>query len=82
MYQVVNPAFAHLSELASLYWSIPYIIALAVMRSFYSKMKRSVVLYTGMATLGASFICFMLLGRNAADYLIVNTLMLGAFGIF
>ncbi|WP_265821266.1 response regulator transcription factor [Geovibrio ferrireducens] len=82
MYQVVNPAFAHLSELASLYWSIPYIIALTVMRSFYSKMKRSVVLYTGMATLGASFICFILLGRNAADYLIVNTLMLGAFGIF
>jgi small-conductance mechanosensitive channel len=32
MYQVINPAFSHLTGLVSWYWAVPYIIALAVMR--------------------------------------------------
>ncbi len=40
------------------------------------------ILYIGMAMIIGAFICFMLLGRNTSDYLTVDTLMLGACGIF
>ncbi|HBC94039.1 MAG TPA: helix-turn-helix transcriptional regulator, partial [Pelotomaculum sp.] len=32
MYQVINPAFEHLTGLVSWYWAVPYIVALAIMR--------------------------------------------------
>ena len=46
------------------------------------KAKRSRILYIGMAMIIGAFISFMLLGRNTSDYLTVDTLMLGACGIF
>jgi DNA-binding CsgD family transcriptional regulator len=82
MYQVINPAFEHLTGLTSWYWAVPYIFALAIMRNLPLKVKRSRILYVGMAMIIAAFISFMLLGRNALDYLVVDTLMLGACGIF
>lgn len=82
MYQVINPAFEHLTGLVSWYWAIPYIVALIIMRNLPKKFKRSGVLYIGMAMIMGAFICFMLLGRNTGDYLIVDTLMLGACGIY
>jgi DNA-binding CsgD family transcriptional regulator len=82
MYQVINPAFEHLTGLVSWYWVVPYIVALAIMRNLPMKAKRSRILYIGMAMIIGAFISFMLLGRNTSDYLIVDTLMLGACGIF
>jgi len=82
MYQVINPAFEHLTELVSWYWAVPYIVVLAIMRKLPMKAKRSRILYIGMAMIIGAFISFMLLGRNTSDYLIVDTLMLGACGIF
>jgi DNA-binding CsgD family transcriptional regulator len=82
MYQVINPAFEHLTGLVSWYWAVPYIVALAIMRNLPMKAKRSRILYIGMAMIMGAFISFMLLGRNSSDYLIVDTLMLGACGIF
>ncbi len=82
MYQVINPAFEHLTGLVSWYWAVPYIAALAIMRNLPKKVKRSGILYIGMSMIMGAFISFMLLGRNTSDYLIVDTLMLGACGIF
>jgi DNA-binding CsgD family transcriptional regulator/MFS family permease len=82
MYQVINPAFSHLTGLVSWYWAVPYIVALAIMRNLPMKVQRSKILYVGMAMIMGAFISFMLLGRNASDYIIVDTLMLGACGIF
>jgi len=82
MYQVINPAFKHLTGLVSWYWAVPYIVALAIMRNLPMKANRSRILYVGMAMIMGAFSSFMLLGRNASDYLIVDTLMLGACGIF
>ena len=82
MYQVINPAFEHLTGLVSWYWAVPYIVALAIMRNLPMKAKRSRILYIGMAMIMGAFISFMLLGRKTSDYLIVDTLMLGACGIF
>ncbi len=82
MYQVINPAFEHLTGLVSWYWAIPYIIALIVMRNLPPRVKHSSALYVGMAMIMAAFISFMMLARNALDYIVVDTLMLGACGIF
>jgi len=82
MYQVINPAFEHLSGLTSWYWAVPYIVALAIMRNLPKKVNRSRILYIAMVMIMGAFISFMLLGRSASDYLIVDTLMLGACGIF
>ena len=82
MYQVINPAFEHLTKLTSWYWAVPYIIALLFMRNLPARVNRANILYIGMAMIMGAFISFMLLGRNAPDYLLVDTLMLGACGIF
>jgi DNA-binding CsgD family transcriptional regulator len=82
MYQVINPAFEHLTGLTSWYWAVPYVIALLFMRNLPMRMARAKILYVGMAMIMGAFISFMLLERNALDYLVVNTLMLGACGIF
>lgn len=82
MYQVINPTFEHLTGLVSWYWAVPYIAALIIMRNLPARVKRSVILYVGMAMIMAAFIGYMLLGRKTVDYLIVDTLMFGACGIF
>jgi DNA-binding CsgD family transcriptional regulator/MFS family permease len=82
MYQVINPAFQHLTGLVSWYWAVPYIVALVLIRNLPKTANRSMVLYAGMAMIMGAFISFMLLGRNTYDYLVVDTLMLGACGIF
>lgn len=80
MYQVFNPSFVHLTGLVSWYWAVPYIIALIIMRN--QRGKHSFFLYVGMGMIMAAFLGFMLLGRGTLDYLIIDTLMLGACGIF
>ena len=82
MYQVINPAFNHLNVLVSWYWALPYILALLILRILPLDRKRSYVLYIGMGMIMIAFIHFMLLGRDTVDYLVIDTLMLGAFGIF
>lgn len=82
MYQVINPAFDHLTGLVSWYWAVPYIVALAIMRNLPTKAKRSRILYIGMAMIMGAFISFMLLKRKTPDYILVDTLMLGACGIY
>ena len=82
MYQVMTPTFAHLEGLTSWYWAIPYIAALLVMRNLPRRINRSYILYVAIAMIGLSFIAFMSLGRLTVSYLVVNTLMLGACGVY
>ncbi|MBS3937140.1 MAG: helix-turn-helix transcriptional regulator [Peptococcaceae bacterium] len=82
MYHVLSPAYAHHEWLTSWYWAIPYIIALGIMRNLPRKTNRTYVLYVAIAMIGFSFIAFMSLDRSAASYLVVNTLMLGACGVY
>lgn len=82
MYQVINPAFAHLKWLTSWYWAIPYIAALFVMRNLPRKIGRTNILYVAIAMIGFSFIAFVTLEHSEVSYLLVNTLMLGACGIY
>lgn len=82
MYQVFNPAFQHLTGLTSWYWAVPYIVALIILRNMPERIKRARFLYIGMAMIMTSFITFMLFDRSPMCYLVVDTLMLGACGIF
>jgi len=82
MYQVTNPAFGHLQWLVSWYWAVPYIIALYIMKNLPGRISRTYILYVAIAMIGFSFIFFMVLDRSAAAYLVVNTLMLGACGVY
>jgi DNA-binding CsgD family transcriptional regulator len=82
MYQMVNPAFAHLEWLTSWYWALPYIAAIFVMRNLPRQINRAYILYVAIAMIGLSFIGFISLGRGSVSYLVVNTLMLGACGVY
>jgi len=82
MYQVVNPAFAHLKWLTSWYWAVPYIATLILMRNLSGKFNRSYILYMAIAWIGFSFIAFLVPGRSWTNYLVVNTLLMGACGVY
>lgn len=82
MYQVQGPAFTHLEWLTSWYWAVPYIAALFIMRNLPRKTNRAYILYVAIAMIGFSFIFFLLLGRSWVDYVVINTLMLGACGVY
>jgi len=82
MYQVINPAFAHHEWLVSWYWAVPYVFALYVMKNLPARTSRAYILYVGIAMIGFAFIAFMALDRSVASYLVVDTLMLGACGVY
>lgn len=82
MYQVQAPAFSHLEWLTSWYWAVPYVVALFIMRNLPRKTNRAYILYVAIAMIGFSFIAFILLDRSAMSYTVVNTLMLGACGVY
>ncbi|MDD2498915.1 MAG: helix-turn-helix transcriptional regulator, partial [Desulfitobacteriaceae bacterium] len=81
MYQVVSPAFQEHKTLASYYWVVPYFAALVILRKYSGCFNMAYVLYVAIIMIGLSFISFMWLDRSAVSYLIVDTLMLGAFGV-
>ena len=82
MYHVVNPAFEHLTALISWYWAVPYVAVILILRNFSGKIKSSYILYVAIAMIGLSFIAFITLDRSASSYFIINTLMLGSYGVY
>jgi len=82
MYQVQVPAFAHLEWLTSWYWPVPYIAALLIMRNLPRKTNRAYILYVAISMMGFSFIAFLSTKPSAVSFLIVNTLMMGACGVY
>ncbi len=81
MFKVVNPAFANVDWLVSLYWAVPYIAALIVMKVLPKTVNRTFILFAALAMIGLSFIAFIVLDRSVQSYLIINTLLLGASGV-
>ena len=49
MYQVINPAYAHLQWLAIWYWALPYIVAICVMRNLPRSTPERYMLYVAIA---------------------------------
>lgn len=81
MYQVVNPAFAQYKLISAYYWAVPYILALLILRNLPVGINKAYILYIAIIMIGLSYISFMWLDRSIASYLIINTLMLGGFGV-
>ncbi|HAS92670.1 MAG TPA: LuxR C-terminal-related transcriptional regulator [Sedimentibacter sp.] len=82
MYHVVNPAFEHHATLTSWYWAVPYVAVILILRIFSQKIMSSYILYVAIAMIGLSFIAFIALDRSAISYFIINTLMLGSYGVY
>jgi DNA-binding CsgD family transcriptional regulator len=82
MYQTVNPDFSNVEWLIGWYWALPYLIAIAVIRNLPEKISRNYILYIAITMMGLSFILFIVMGRSVISYLIINTLMLGACGVY
>jgi len=81
MYRVMIPSFSHLESFTAWFWAIPYIVAILAFRNLSDKFEKSYIIYTAILMMGIAFIAFYFLGKSIFDYFIVNTLMLGAFGI-
>lgn len=81
MFKVVNPAFGNVDWLVSLYWAVPYIAALIVMKVLPRTVNRTFLLFAALAMIGLSFIAFIALDRSVQSYLIISTLLLGASGV-
>lgn len=82
MYRVILPAFSHLEGIHSWYWSLPYAAAIAVMRLLSMREERPWLPYAGVAMLASAFVCFMTFGRGLTEYIVIDTLLLGAYGMF
>lgn len=82
MYQVINPDFNHFPMLTSWYWAVPYIAAIYIMKNLTDKINKTYILYVAIAMIGFSFIAFMILDRSVLSYLLIDTLLLGAFGVY
>lgn len=81
MYQVINPNFSHHETLVSWYWAMPYIASIIIMRRL-SSAKRTYMLYVAIALMGLGFVSFLVLNNSAVSYILIDTLMLSAFGIY
>jgi DNA-binding CsgD family transcriptional regulator len=82
MYSVINPGFAHLEVLSLWYWAVPYIAALLILRNLPNRIDRTIFLFVAISMIGLAFLGFMLLEKTPYAFFLVNTLMMGAFGIF
>lgn len=81
MYQVINPYFGHLDVIVSWYWALPYIGAIFIMRNI-SASKRIYMLYVAIAMIGLGFISFLIMNSSWVSYIVIDTLILAAFGIY
>ncbi len=82
MYQVIGPAYSHHVGLSSWYWVVPYIAALYIMKKSMRDSNKGHVLYAAAAMMGLAFLAFMVLDRSVGSYLVVDTLLLGACGVY
>lgn len=81
MYSVINPAFSHHKLITSIYWALPYMFAIYILMKTPDKVNRAYVLYLAITLIGLSFLLFLILDKSWISYLLINTIMMGAFGV-
>lgn len=80
MTQIINPKYDSL-PLTSWYWLVPYAGAALIMRRLKNADDRGTMLYVAVGIIGLGFILFLSLDYSVSSYLIVNTLLMGAWAI-
>ena len=81
MIQTINPKYNSLGWLTSWYWLLPYMGAAFIIRRLKNTDDRSHILYIAIGMIGFGFILFLLFDYSVSSYLIVNTVMMGAWAI-
>lgn len=81
MYRIVNPAFAHIPA-SAWFWAVPYMVAIFAMRIVPRSFPKALSLHLGFIMMTAAFVAFMALAHGEREYFLVNTLLLGACGLF
>lgn len=81
MYRIVLPAYNAITFFEELYWAMPYIVVIYVLFWLPEWFNKSYILYVALVCVGLAFVLFFTLDRSITSFLIVNTLMLGAFGV-
>lgn len=82
MYRIINPTFYEHQFLVSWFWAVPYIATILILRNMSLETNRTYALIVGIAMIGFSFLLFAYLDRSAGSYIIIDSMMLGACGIF
>lgn len=82
MYEVINPAFSKFKGLTSWYWILPYLVILFIMKKLPASINKAYILYIAIGLMGLSFIGFLVLDISILSFIIINTLLMGACGIF
>lgn len=80
MYRIVFPAFGPFTFFQQFYWAIPYIAVIYILFRLPERINKSYILYLAIVIVGLSFVLFFSLDRSLTSFLVINTLMLGAFG--
>ncbi len=80
--QVVMPVFQPFMLLTSVYWAVPYIVALLILRNLPKQVNRAQMLYVALAMMGLGYLLFARLQVSASSFLLINSLMLFAIGVF
>lgn len=81
MYAVINPAYSHHKILTSVFWALPYILGIYFLIKSSEKVNKAYILYLAISLIGLSFLLFLVLDRSCISYIIINTLMMGAYGV-
>ena len=81
MIQTINPKYNSLEWLTSWYWLLPYTGAALIMRRLRNTDDRSHILYIAVGMIGFGFVLFLLFDYSVSSYLIINTVMMGAWAI-
>ncbi len=82
MIEVINPRYSGFGWLSSWYWLIPYAGAAFVMRRVRKSSDRSNILFVSVGMIGFGYLLFVMLDYSITSYLIVTTVMMGAWGIY
>ncbi|MEM5768997.1 MAG: LuxR C-terminal-related transcriptional regulator [Bacillota bacterium] len=82
MILTIMPAYQHISWLSSWYWLLPYVGAALAMKRIPALVERNNMLFIALGMIGLGFILFLVLGQSLIGYLVVFTLMMGAWAMF
>ena len=81
MFQVILPSFSHIGLLSDFYWAVPYTLAILIVNRAATRADRAPILLIAIAMMGLSFVAFAAFPHTVWNYLLIDTLLLGACGI-
>ena len=82
MIQTINPKYTGMEWLTSWYGILPYVLVVTIIRWFSKSVDLSGLLYIAIGMIGLGFILFLVFDYSAVSYLIVTTLMMGAWAVY